>query len=520
MEGQRALWDERLLARKTKKKKDKNKAKDNHKEDKSDAKKMKKDEKKKVQKLKKEAVQEDWEWDEPNNEWNGWNDENSDNDCICADEQEDWTGDSWIGDHGLPIGWSEDGWDVHEEYKDDLKHLRADIVQLIDYTDRDLLPQCLRLSFHDCIDGCDGCIDMTEFDNRGLEDPINLLFPLVQKYKHTFTRADVWAYCAVVAADMAVVDNRPEELHFYMHYVGRKDCEGADEKGFGGPPVVMYEPHLTTHEMIEFFYKRFGFDRYETAVIMGGHSAAVAHRENLGFGNKGRKDGWVHDADLYKLSNLYYTSMLDNNHVWELIKVQNEDEVPTRYQWYFGEEDSGPIMLTDDMSLIFDFKGFIAIDSQGVGGKVMCRAHINAEFEVGEEDDPRDVPLCPMAEETREIVEELARDNTQFLFAFARVLNKMVTNGYGKHQLGSKWDRNLISSKERGEHSTYSRDDGGPEMEESTKKHQLAEKSARKKELNSAKITQKYSQSTGKSAKSKTSKSSKKWCSCHKHKQV
>jgi catalase (peroxidase I) len=79
--------------------------------------------------------------------------------------------------------------------------------------------------------GCNGCIDPTVIDNRGLDEPVEKLYPLVQKYQDKFSRADVWAYCAIVAADMAVVENRPEDLHFYMHYIGRKDCDGADEKG-------------------------------------------------------------------------------------------------------------------------------------------------------------------------------------------------------------------------------------------------------------------------------------------------
>jgi hypothetical protein len=278
-----------------------------------------------------------------------------------------WSSGSWTGDsHALQTGWSEDGWDFNEQYKTELGHLRADIVQLIEETDRELLPKCLRLTFHDCIGGCDGCIDPSVLDNRGLDEPVELLFPLVQKYQHTFSRADVWAYCAVVAADLAVVENRPNDLHFYMHYVGRKDCEGADEKGFGGPKVEMYTNHMTTHEMIEFFDQRFGLNPYEMVVLMGVHSAAVAVRENVGFGNRGREDGWIHDAEEYKLSNAYYTSMLES--AWEMQKVENGQPVPDRYQWYFDPDGAGPIMTTSDMSLIIDPEGFIITDSSGLEG--------------------------------------------------------------------------------------------------------------------------------------------------------
>ena len=505
LEGRDAMA-QRLLARKQKKKKKRkhesnksdNDEDDEDKErDESDMKKTKKKDKKKVKKVKKnsgaklaEKKMEKVKEDSPSKqrdvvdhkeelkkvptadttkveEWSDWN---ASNGCICNDWTGDaWSKDSWVGgDHSLPIGWDEDGWDVNDHYKDYLKHLRADIVQLIEDSDRALLPKCLRLAFHDCIDGCDGCIDVDVLDNRGLEDPVELLFPLVQKYRDKLSRADVWAYCAVVATDMAVIDNRPEDLKLHMHYIGRNDCKGADEKGFGGPEVVMYEPYLTTHEMIQFFHNRFGFDAYESVVLMGVHSAAVTHRENLGFGNLGRKDGWVYDAEQYKLSNSYYTSMIDN--VWKLQKVENFGLVPDRYQWHFGEENNGPIMLTADMSLLWNFDGFIVTDRGGVEGKVTCRANSDEEFEVWEEGDPEDVPMCPMAAETSTFVEELGEDSTQFLFAFAAVLNKMITNGYDKHKLpmskGGKSGRNkgksgkgrnLMDSTDI--QSTYSRDD-------------------------------------------------------------
>lgn len=544
-EDHRAL--SRLLARKQRKKKDKHgtdadrkkEMKKGRHEDKDSlyVKKMKQDRKRKKKdrkKLKKEAVAKATD-----------KKTRSDNDCNCDNWAGDswtdswsgdtWSGDPWIGDRGLPIGWSEDGWDVNEHYYEVLKDLRADIVQLIQDTDRDLIPKCLRLAFHDCIDGCNGCIDPTALDNRGLEEPIiELLFPLVQKYQNKLSRSDVWAYCAIVSADMAVVDNRPNDLNFYMHYVGRKDCIGADEMGFGGPEVIMYDAHLTTHEMIDFFYDRFGFSPYEMVVLMGVHSAAVAHRKNLGFGNLGREDGWVVEADEYKLSNLYYTSMLRN--VWELQKVENDGAVPDRYQWYFNEEDVGPIALTADMSFILNLEGYIVTDNNGVEGKVMCIAHPEAEYKVvGEEGDPPEevvVPLCPMAKQTRDIVEELEKDNTQFLFAFVVVLNKMITNGYYSHELpmGSKSGKmskktSWGKSGKRGrhlidEHSTNSRDEDDDDTEDylpleavdSTEtlhlKNEESDDGEKEQDVNTGKVVKSLDNA-------KPSSPMKKRCSCH-----
>ena len=309
--GQRTatLWHKRLLAQKQKKNKDKvnhtsknknglvNKTDNNRKKEKLD-------EKTKMKKLKQEektnkASNADKEGKvkviEATADLKDLSSQNSGNNCICYDDDDDGslTEDSWRGDtQGLRIGFSAKGWDFDKQYGDVLKQLRADIIQLFE-ADRDLVPKCLRLAFHDCMGGCDGCIDATVLDNRGLAEPVEHLFPLVEKYQDTLSRGDIWSYCAVVAADMAVGQNRPEGLHFFMHYVGRRNCDGGDEKGFGGPVVEMYSPDLTNHEIIDFFYQRFGLDPYETVVLMGVHSAAVANRENLGFGNIGTEDGWI-----------------------------------------------------------------------------------------------------------------------------------------------------------------------------------------------------------------------------------
>ena len=42
-------------------------------------------------------------------------------------------------------------------------------------------PKFLRLAFHDCVGGCDGCVDLQNPENNGLELPINTLQKLVEK---------------------------------------------------------------------------------------------------------------------------------------------------------------------------------------------------------------------------------------------------------------------------------------------------------------------------------------------------
>lgn len=129
--------------------------------------------------------------------------------------------------------------------------------------------------------GCDGCIDPTDADNRGLEEAIDAISYITDKYNDSYSRADVWALATLVSADLAITGGRPDGLHFPMRYIGRKDCSGADSKGLGGPEVKMPSNDFTTHELLEFFREYFGFDTEEVVVIMGEPSKEKAKFEPL-----------------------------------------------------------------------------------------------------------------------------------------------------------------------------------------------------------------------------------------------
>mmetsp|Transcript_18544 Transcript_18544/g.31549 ORF Transcript_18544/g.31549 Transcript_18544/m.31549 type:complete len:707 (-) Transcript_18544:56-2176(-) len=350
---------------------------------------------------------------------------------------DDWAG-GWEGGHTSsskpepasapthPTGWKDDGWDADEYYKTDIEGIRQECNALIEASERELLPKIVRMVFHDCVGtACDGCINIDNVDNRGLREPIDGIFPMVQKYRSKLSRADIWAICAMEAASMAVPG---DGHHFPLHYIGRKDCADGDEKGYGGEDHAMCSNDLSNHDMLEFFANNFGMhDPREVVVVMGFHSASTVNRDNSGFGNIGREDGWVENADEYILSNKYYQSM--KNFVWELQRVENVDPVPTRYQWYFDPLDAGPIMTNSDMSLLFDFDGYMQADKNGVEGLVMCLTNPEAEFEIeGLEDE--DIPLCPMAESTKEFVDMYADDNDLFIKDFGPAMNKILNWGY------------------------------------------------------------------------------------------
>ena len=142
----------------------------------------------------------------------------------------------------------------------------------------------VRLAFHDCVGGaCDGCVDMSNVDNLGLESPIDHLEGLVIKYNATgLSRADLWVWAGLVSAEVTQrgrggrgrrddSDGAPHFVPFTMQYVGRPSCPTPK----GGPSHQLPSPHMTSNHLVEFFEEQFQFSPRETAAIMGAHTLYV-----------------------------------------------------------------------------------------------------------------------------------------------------------------------------------------------------------------------------------------------------
>jgi Peroxidase len=132
----------------------------------------------------------------------------------------------------------------------------------------------VRLSFHDCVGGCDGCVDMTNLDNRGLDTPINVLQPIVAKYTGNtpLTRADIWALAGLTAAGNAQATT---SVAFPLTLIGRPVCANfpnGTAATRAGPDRTMPSAHLTSQQLVTFFSDSFGFTADETVAIMGAHT--------------------------------------------------------------------------------------------------------------------------------------------------------------------------------------------------------------------------------------------------------
>lgn len=238
--------------------------------------------------------------------------------------------------------------------------------------DPDLLGQFLRLVFHDCVGGCDGCVDLTDPDNAGLDHSISILEGIQQSLgdQTVLTRTDLWMLSGLVASEVAL----PEEfkgMEFSTAWLGRPTCESnallqgrldcgtnfvgniASCSARTGKFVPLCHGVSGTQTILDFFDSNFGFDAQQTTAIMGAHSVGRMNRQNSG--HEGTWDLSPHSLDVG------YWIELAAGPDFELRQVQNGDlrdpngePIPDRLEWValLDDPNANVIMLNSDLALV------------------------------------------------------------------------------------------------------------------------------------------------------------------------
>lgn len=143
---------------------------------------------------------------------------------------------------------------------------RSDIQNILD---DDRAAEFLRLAFHDCtgVNGiCDGCLDLSNIDNGGLDDPIDDLEPIVEDYAEFLTRGDIWALAAYVAIEEQQTGGTT--IPFDLQFVQRPSCDDPNNP----PEDNLPSAHLTTGGLVTYFGDVFDLNGRETAAVMGAHT--------------------------------------------------------------------------------------------------------------------------------------------------------------------------------------------------------------------------------------------------------
>jgi len=254
---------------------------------------------------------------------------------------------------------------------------------------RPLLANVVRLAFHYCVGdgGCDGCINLSQPDNAGLEVSVDYLDAKVDAWMDAgLSKADLYALASMVAANMAL-GNAGWESDLSNFEIGRTDCEDPNDED------LFPDAHGSP---FGFFADNFGFTARETTVIFGAHTLGRAQVGNSGFQNF-----WVNNP--LELGNDFYQRIEDNP--WR------QESVGDLFQW----DQNGLMALNADMFLVRDLN--IGAD----GRELTCANNFNR---------------CPDAD-TLEIVEFFTTNQgeTQFQAEFKEVYTKMLRSaGQGFEQ--------------------------------------------------------------------------------------
>jgi catalase (peroxidase I) len=267
----------------------------------------------------------------------------------------------------------------------------------------------VRLSFHDCISGCNGCINSKNPDNGGLKDIVILLTQMHFNFKDqkyygiSISRADFWVLVAYRA--IYISSNYPNLNQPILNFkFGRKDCtSGAllDE-------LEILPGANTGWDKVKSTFTKFNLTNREIVAIMGTHALGGAKYSFSGY------EGWF-NIPWVIFDNSYYKNLM--NKTIDYVSTP----IGEKYQWnsafdkcnstYVTSPKCLPkltprFLLNSDMCL---YKNFIVDDK----GKPSCT-----------------YATCGVNQETSSYVEEFANSELVFKRAFGPVYDKITEHGY------------------------------------------------------------------------------------------
>lgn len=280
------------------------------------------------------------------------------------------------------------------------KALIDDIDKFLPNDNTRMAAKIVRLNFHDCVSGCNGCVDLENSDNTGLMGAVGLAARIHLRHekkvfygKYKLSRADIYAlmgYRAIYSTSNVSGLTLPT----CEFKIGRKDCTGPqDNKEIFAKSIANWE------EMSQFYINEFKFNTQEIVALMGAHGIGQTCRNN-----SGHNGAWV-AFDYAVFSNAFYTNLLD----------KNMDYRPHKYwdgknQWfsYDGNTVRNPtrLMLNADMCMLKKF----SIDRNG---RTSCT-----------------FDTCETNTEPAEWVNTYANSEPTFKKDFSNVFSKMMEHGY------------------------------------------------------------------------------------------
>lgn len=218
----------------------------------------------------------------------------------------------------------------------------------------------IRLIFHDCATGCNGCLDVNAHENFGLDG----IFTEVNSiYDREFgasgmSRGDFYALAGIVAIRVASEQQDCFTLRLQPNCAkpkpplliryGRKDCPTSPNspRDFGFP-----DAHKDLNHIMDVFGDGMGMTERQVVALVGAHTMGMATPKNSGF-----QGPWKLPANSF--DNGFYRVLISDGSGWHQSELNFADAPPganPRYQWDDGSVDrtqsslGGTMMLNTDM---------------------------------------------------------------------------------------------------------------------------------------------------------------------------
>lgn len=218
----------------------------------------------------------------------------------------------------------------------------------------------IRLVFHDCATGCNGCVDVTSDKNFGLGgifDEVNALYDR-EFIASGMSRADFYAVAGIVAVRVASerqdcftirlgANCKKPSPPMLMRY-GRKDCvtSPGSLRDFGFP-----DPHKDLDHIMDVFRDGMGMTERQVVALVGAHTMGQTTPKNSGF-----QGPWALPDNTF--DNGFYRVLVASGSGWhqsELNFADAPEGANPRFQWDDGTVDrsrssfGGTMMLNTDM---------------------------------------------------------------------------------------------------------------------------------------------------------------------------
>jgi len=288
------------------------------------------------------------------------------------------------------------------------------------------MPTALRLGFHDCVGGCDGCLNVDNDSNAGLSDIVGTLEDVYTDVTNGFntmmTRADFWAISTVATVDAGIKTAnfkagctvRGEggefcavpQLNINFQW-GRVDCDSADAP-YTADEHDFPAATMSGSEMFEYFNDEFGLTSNQTAALMGAHTVGACNRANSGY-----LGIWTTGA-VREFDNTFYKHMVEDSSTlaWsnvDLNAANTGTRATRKWQWNgtWANGDEDAMMLNTDFEVFYT----LDLDDDAMAG---C--------------DVQSDSLTCAKSETYDKAMEYAQDVDVFIEDFGEALTIMMEN--------------------------------------------------------------------------------------------